>query len=89
MHHGLLCQTDETPDARELYTARLEACEDCLFLVATRGAPVAVAADDGPEGEITWLVQAALGGDDRAESRRRPAMAAAPGAARKLPRQQG
>jgi hypothetical protein len=83
MHHGLLCQTDETPDARELYTARLEACEDCLFLGATRGAPVGVPLED-EAGDLTWLVQAALGGDER-----RPPMAAAPGVARKLPRQQG
>jgi hypothetical protein len=87
MHHGLLCQTDETPDARELYAARLEACEDCVFLAATRGAPVAVPIDDGLAGDITWLVQAALGLEDQAESRRRPPMAAAPGAVRKLPRQ--
>lgn len=73
MHHGLLCQTDETPDARELYSVRLEACEDCLS--------VAVPVEDQPGGEITWLVQAALGADESLEIRRRPPVAAAPRAA--------
>ena len=30
MHGGLLCQTDETPDARELYAAQVTACDDCV-----------------------------------------------------------
>jgi hypothetical protein len=84
MHGGLLCQTDETPDARELYAAQGAACDECVTIAAVRGAATpALERDDEREGEITWLVQAALGADAGADARRRPPLASSPGLARK------
>ena len=87
MPPGLLCQTDETPDARELYAAELEACDACAVQAVTRGAAMPAPMEDEPGG-ITWLVRAALATDGE-DIRRRPALASSPAAARKLPRQQG
>ena len=84
MRGALLCQTDETPDARELYATQAAACDECLNVAAVRGAAMpALELDDQASGEITWLVQAALGADAGPDARRRPPLPSAPGLARK------
>ena len=68
MDGRLACQTDQTPDARDLYRASMGDCDDCLLMAGIRGTAAAPTEDD-QTGEITSLVRAALGAGQRADPR--------------------
>ena len=72
MDERLDCQTDETTDARALYTLALGEgeCDDCLLAAQLRGAAlVAPCDDDEVAGELTSLARAGLGLGQRAGAR--------------------
>jgi hypothetical protein len=70
MDGRLACQTDETPDARALYAARIFVdCEDCQVGLATRGLAMAAPFEDDEPAEITSLARAGLALGQRADAR--------------------
>lgn len=68
MDGRLACQTDETPDARELYGLTVEDCGACRLDAAVRGAPVPLR-DEDEAGEMISLAKAALGRGPRIDAR--------------------
>jgi hypothetical protein len=86
MDSRLACQTDVTPDARELYRLRGEdgACDDCRLATALRGAivPLGLNGLDPEENDVTWTSGGAIVSLARAVlalGQRGPARAVAPG----------
>jgi hypothetical protein len=72
MDGRLACQTDVTPDARDLYRRVGEDCDGCRLDLQLRGAALAVMAEDDDldnAGTVISLARAVLALGQRAEAR--------------------